>query len=462
MSKLTVTLTDLFNIPGSEIFYPDELKTAYSVSIDTRTIRNGALYFSIVGEKLDGHDFVEEAYKKGASAVVINKSKLAKFKKLKKPFVAVDDTTKAYGYLANILRKKYNWKIISITGSNGKTTTKEFLATLLNEKYNVVKSEANNNNHIGVPLTIFEASRNTDFIVIEHGTNHFGEIKYTADIAQPDFALITNIGEAHIEFLKNIDGVFEEKVELFKSTLKENGKIFVNVDDPLLKKYFGKNKNSITFGFGKKSDIKGKIIKVNDEGLTAIKLIGAGKELIVQLQVAGISNAQNFLASAAIALTLGLSKKEIISGAKKLKPVSGRTEIIKQKNRIIINDSYNASPVSIKAALELLNFVKKYKRKAAFLGDIFELGNKSKKIHEELAQHILNNNIKELYTIGENMKHLNVKLNKNNINKQHFNSSESLKKFILQDGFEEAVVLIKGSRGMKMEEYVKLFTNRLN
>lgn len=462
MSKLTVTLTDLFNIPGSEIFYPDELKTAYSVSIDTRTIRNGALYFSIVGEKLDGHDFVEEAYKKGASAVVINKSKLAKFKKLKKPFVAVDDTTKAYGYLANILRKKYNWKIISITGSNGKTTTKEFLATLLNEKYNVVKSEANNNNHIGVPLTIFEASRNTDFIVIEHGTNHFGEIKYTADIAQPDFALITNIGEAHIEFLKNIDGVFKEKVELFKSTLKENGKIFVNVDDPLLKKYFGKNKNSITFGFGKKSDIKGKIIKVNDDGLTAIKLIGAGKELIVQLQVAGISNAQNFLASAAIALTLGLSKKEIISGAKKLKPVSARTEIIKQKNRIIINDSYNASPVSIKAALELLNFVKKYKRKAAFLGDIFELGNKSKKIHEELAQHILNNNIKELYTIGKNMKHLNVKLNKNNINKQHFNSSESLKKFILQDGFEEAVVLIKGSRGMKMEEYVKLFTNRLN
>lgn len=462
MSKLNVTIKDLFNIPGAEIFYPDELKTSHSVSIDTRTIRKGAVYFAIKGEKFDGHKFVEDAYKKGANVVVINKSKLEKFKKLNRPFIAVNDTTKAYGHLANILRKKYGWKIISITGSNGKTTTKEFLATLLKEKYNVVKSEANNNNHIGVPLTIFSASKDTDFIIIEHGTNHFGEIKYTADIAQPDFALITNIGESHIEFLKDIDGVFKEKEELFKSTLNAGGKLFVNVDDPVLYHYYGNFENAVRYGFNRNYEVRGKVESVSDEGNLKVKINFKNKEFSATLPVPGFSNAQNFIASAAVALNLGMNKNEILSGAAKLKTVEGRLTIIKQSNRVVINDSYNSSPNSVKAALELLSEIKTYNRKAAILGDIFELGGKAKMIHQRLVLYIVESNIQEIYTIGSNMKYLNKELKNRFLIKKHFESSDDLMKFIMNDGFEESVVLVKGSRGMKMEQYVELFTNRLN
>lgn len=462
MAKLNVTIEDLFNIPGSEIFCPDELETSHSVSIDTRTIRKSAVYFAIIGEKFDGHNFVEDAFRKGANAVVINKSKLEKFKRLNKPFVTVEDTTKAFGHLANILRKKYDWKIISITGSNGKTTTKEFLSSLLKEKYNVVKSEANNNNHIGVPLTILSAARDTDFIIIEHGTNHFGEIKYTADIAQPDFALITNIGESHIEFLKDIDGVFKEKEELFKSTLNAGGKLFVNVDDPYLNKYYGNNQSAVTYGFNRNCEVRGKVESVSDEGNLNLKIKHKKKEFSTALPVPGFSNAQNFLACVAVAVTLGLKKKELLTGTSKLKAIDGRMEIIKQSNRVVINDSYNSSPVSIKAALELLSGIKTYNRKAAILGDIFELGGKAKMIHQSLVLYIVKSNIQEVYTIGSNMKFLSKELAKQILIKKHFESSDDLMQFILDDGFEESVVLVKGSRGMKMEQYVKLFTNRLN
>ena len=199
MKKISVTLEDLFNLPTAKIYNPDSLKSLHSVSIDTRTIKKGSLFVAIKGEKYDGHAFVSQAINKGAGAVVINRNTLKKFDKVTIPIITVADTKKALGDLAQLWRMKLNAKVIALTGSNGKTTTKEIVVSLLGQKYRVVGTKDNNNNDIGVPLSIFQADTETEMLVLELGTNHFDEIAYTAEIAQPDLALITNIGESHLE-----------------------------------------------------------------------------------------------------------------------------------------------------------------------------------------------------------------------------------------------------------------------
>ncbi|MEO8399482.1 MAG: UDP-N-acetylmuramoyl-tripeptide--D-alanyl-D-alanine ligase, partial [Ignavibacteriaceae bacterium] len=226
MRKISLTIEDVFNIPTAVIYNPDNFKTVFAVTIDSRNVPKKSLFVAIEGEKFDGHNFINDVIKNGASAVIINAKKLSKFENLELPIIIVKDTTASLGDLAKIWRRKLRTQIIAITGSAGKTSTKEMLAVLLNEKFKVNKTLANNNNHIGVPLTIFSTNNRHDFLVAELGTNHFGEIKYTAEIAKSDYALITNIGNSHLEFLKNKKGVLKEKIALFESTASNNGTVF--------------------------------------------------------------------------------------------------------------------------------------------------------------------------------------------------------------------------------------------
>lgn len=227
-------------------------KGVTNVVIDSRKAKKGSLFVAIKGEKFDGHNYVLTAVQNGAVAVVIDKKKLNKYKSLTIPVITVADTIKAYGDIAKIWRNKLTAKVICISGSNGKTTVKEMIATLLSEKFNVVKTEANNNNHIGVPLTIFSADEKCDILVLELGTNHFGEIEYTSGIAQPDFAVLTNIGDSHLEFFKNREGVYIEKSILFSVTDKLCGTILINADDSIIKAGSKEYKNKITYGFERK------------------------------------------------------------------------------------------------------------------------------------------------------------------------------------------------------------------
>ena len=210
----------------------------------------------IKGERFDGHDFIKMVVKRGAAAILIDKKNLKKIGNVNIPIITVEDTVKALGDVAKIWRSKLKTKIIGITGSAGKTTTKEMLATLLSEKFNVNKTFGNNNNHIGVPLTILSTNEKHDVLVAELGTNHFGEIAYTAAIASPDLALITNIGDSHLEFLKNRKGVFKEKSALLNETINRGGKIFINNDDKILRDFGKTLKKKVTFGLNKKSDYK--------------------------------------------------------------------------------------------------------------------------------------------------------------------------------------------------------------
>ncbi|MGK9477418.1 UDP-N-acetylmuramoyl-tripeptide--D-alanyl-D-alanine ligase [Melioribacter sp. OK-6-Me] len=464
--KIKISLEDLFELKGAEIFNPDYYKPVSTVSIDTRKIENKCVYVAIKGERFDGHDFVGEAVKKGASALIVNKRKLKKifesntFDTYRTTIVSVPDTVIALGEIANKWRKKIGARVISITGSNGKTTTKDILASILSEKFITVKTEANNNNHIGVPLTLLSANEKTDFIVLEHGTNHFGEIEYTAKIAEPNFALITNIGDSHIEFLQNRDMVYLEKAALLYIADKNGGLVFINNDDPLLNKNKKNFKNVITYGFRNRPIVKGKINGYEKDGRTNLKINYKEMEKEFKLSLYGEANAINFLSAATVALNVGVGERELEIASQKLVPAKGRLNVVKMRDLFLIDDTYNSSPASVEAAYKLVKKIKGYNNKIFVLGDIYELGEKSAKIHKELAA--LFKPEKNLYvlTLGHYMKYMSDELKKRGIKTIHFKNREELSIYLKYEELKNSVILVKGSRGMEMEEFVKIIKER--
>ena len=462
MKKIHLNIEDIFNIPTAVIYNPDVFKSVYHVSIDSRNIKKNTLFIAIKGERFDGHDFIDEVVKKGAAAVLVSEKNFKKIKDYEIPVITVKDTTIALGEVAKLWRSKLKTKIIGITGSAGKTTTKEILATLLSEKFRVNKTAANNNNHIGVPLTILSTNEKHNVLVAELGTNHFGEIPYTAPIASPDLALITNIGDSHLEYLKNRKGVFTEKSALLKETINRGGKVFINNDDKILKAFGKTLKNKITFALNEKADYKASIKGYDKLARPQIEIKSKKNVFASTLPISGEKNVLNFTAAFAIASELGLTTSQIQKAVKKIKSYNKRLEIKNHKSFTLINDTYNANPDSMKSSLEILNRIESRKRKIAVLGDMFELGNESKSKHIDLASFINKTKVDEVYSIGKMMKLMNQKLNGKTKVHQHFNDRESLKKYLQKFDTKNSVVLVKGSRGMKMEEFVSIIESSKN
>ncbi len=448
-----MNIEDIFDIPGAVIYEPDKFKSIRSVTIDSRKIKKDTMFIAIKGERFDGHDFVNNAIAGGASAVIINRARLNRFNNSTVPIITVKDTTIALGDIARIWRRKLKAKIIGITGSSGKTTVKNMIAEILSEKYRVNKTEANNNNHIGVPLTILNTNENHQVLVAELGTNHFGEIPYTAGILSPDYSLITNIGDSHLEFLKTRNGVWKEKSFLFDETIRTGGKVFLNYDDPIIKTKHSKNGDHISYAFSGKVDVLGKIKSYTDDGKPVIEINYKKKKYEITLPIYGEQSAKNFLASCAVALELGLTIDQIKRAAKKIKAPAGRLEVQRYKNFILIDDTYNANPDSTKAAIELVGRIKTFKRKILLLGDMLELGTNSIKLHQALKNDIIKSNIDEVYTIGSNMKYLHKNLVETKLIAKHFAHRSSLLNHIRKWDNNNSVILVKGSRGLKMEEF---------
>lgn len=453
---MRITLEDIFNIPTAEIYYPDKYKAVSSVSIDTRSIRKNSIYVALKGKNYDGHNFVNEAIKNGAKAIVVNKRKLNQFQDVTVPIIAVKNTLEAYAELANIWRNKLGATVVSVTGSNGKTSTKEILAHLLEAKYKVHKTKANNNNQIGVPLTILSASSSTEVLVLEHGSNHFGEIEATAKIAEPDLALITNIGNAHTQYLESKEKILEEKVQLFKN-IKDSGTVFINSNDLLLKSLKKYYKNKITYGAKGKVDIKGSKKKQESR----FEISGLGKVIEVSLPLLGDSNYSNYLAAVSIAMKMGLSKKDIIKQTKSLQPVKGRLVEKRFKDCTLIDDTYNANPESVRIALKVLKDFKNRSNKILVLGDMLELGEEAEAMHKNLAKGVNSSNLDEVYLIGKLSKKLLNEIKNVNI-KKHFSNRDKLIKYLGELEITDSVILFKGSRGMKMEEYLAAIEQRIS
>jgi UDP-N-acetylmuramoyl-tripeptide--D-alanyl-D-alanine ligase len=460
-----INIIDLYKAGIIEIYWNPKLKEIGCnniVSIDTRTIKNGNIYYAIKGENLDGHDFVLDAYKKGASICVVNEDWFNKnTNKLKKYAVFVtNDTTQSFGLLVNSLRKRFDIPFIAIGGSNGKTTAKEMIACVLSQKYNVLKTEGNLNNHIGVPLTLLRLEEKHQIAVIEIGTNHFNELKYLCKILEPDYGILTNIGREHLEFFKSIKGVAKAEGELLDYLKKTNQFAFINQDDEHIVSKSKGIKKKLTYGFNGKVAVKGKFLGLDKSALPTFEVTYKGVTTKIKLKIPGEHSVSNALAGAAIGFQFGLSGSQIKKGLESYQAYSKRMEVSHNNGITIINDCYNANPDSMIAAIKTLEQIKTKGRKIAVLGDMTEMGTTSKKGHQELGTLIGSSKIDCFLSIGKDMKYAFDKSDKLMENTIHFDSKEVLKEYLKFLVEKDDVVLIKGSRAMKMEDIITGLINK--
>jgi UDP-N-acetylmuramoyl-tripeptide--D-alanyl-D-alanine ligase len=404
-------------------------KESSSVSTDTRLIKKGSIFFALKGENFDGNKFAEEAINNGASYAIIDDDSLNNPK-----FIKVKNALKSLQDLSNFHRSKFlKTKIIALTGSNGKTTTKELISEVLKKKYRIISTIGNLNNHIGVPLTLLRIKSDTEIAIVEMGANHLNEIKFLTELINPDF------GKAHLEGFGSIEGVIKGKSELFDFLINNNKKAFINNDDPVQNQFVG---NKISFSSEGKSNYIFKEVKETDyAGLNY-------KNFVVDSKLTGNYNYLNIAFATSIGLYFNISIEKIKEAISNYTPSNNRSQIIEKNNKSIILDAYNANPSSMISALNSL--IKKQGKKSIILGDMFELGNQSEKEHHDLIDFCVKNNFENIFLIGNEFFKQKDKFQIPFFYKTKDELNNHIKKFPITSKY----VLIKGSRGMKMEDLV--------
>jgi UDP-N-acetylmuramoyl-tripeptide--D-alanyl-D-alanine ligase len=434
------------------------------VSIDSRTLSKGNIFFAIKGENLDGHNFVSQAIEKGASLVVIAESKAGDFTQIaldSVPFILVSDTKKALQKLALWYRKKFSPKVIAVTGTNGKTTTKDMIACVLAEKYKVLKSPKSYNNQIGLPLTLFQLNPKIEVLTVELGTTNLGEIANLTQIALPHVGVITNIGPAHLETFGSLERIAKAKFELLDE-MSFDGVSVLNIDDKVIQKRGKKEKRkTLTYALENEADYQAGDIKFSDEGFVSFS-VGAYRntplqQFPIQLKLLGEHNIYNALAAFVCGELLGVEREKIREALEEYSPSELRMELVKIGGIRIINDAYNANPVSMKNALLTLDRMENKGRKIAVLGDMLELGEKEIDFHKEIGSFVAQSKVDLLLTVGElsNLiasQALNSRMDNKNIISFHNNSD--LSSYLKENLVDGDLILFKGSRKMKLEEVV--------
>ena len=421
-----------------------------NISIDTRTIKKDSLFIAIKGDKFDGNDFVEEAFEKGASLAIADNKKLPKIRN--KKIVYVKNTIGALKKISENIIKKYDGNVIAITGSNGKTTTTNIIANSLN---NTSKTIGNYNNEIGMPLSIINASPKSKNIIIEIGAAKAGDIDYLSKILNPFIGVITNIGNSHLETLKNINGVLKVKSEIVNN-IKKGGYLIVPNENKKHLSYWKLIRDDIniySFGMTKSADFFASDIRVKKEGMhfkISSKLID--KDIQIKTSLEGEHNIKNILSSFVIHYCLD---NNINNFALKLN--SNKIKNVRQikskwlKGSTLIDDTYNANPDSSKKSIDLLS---KYKKNTILvIGDMLELGKYKKKLHKEVGEYAKANGINIVLGFGELTKETIKAFGKKGI---FFDNEESLKSYLIKNITSKDVILIKGSRGMKMERFINV------
>jgi UDP-N-acetylmuramoyl-tripeptide--D-alanyl-D-alanine ligase len=432
------------------------------VSIDSRTIREGELFVAIKGDRFDGHDFVPEVIQRGAWGAMVDRTALeARFLVLGglKNILPVEDTLTALQEMAYNHRRQFTVPVVGITGSNGKTTTKEMLAGILQQQGPVLKNEGNLNNHIGVPLTLLRLNAGHKAAVVEMGMSAVGEINALARFVGPDIGVITNIGPAHLEFLKSMDLVAQAKGELFNH-LKSGGTAVLNADDryfDMLKKKFGGR--VLSFGIDTRCDVRASDI-LQEKDFTDFMIRSDGSSMKVRLRAVGKHNVYNALAAAAAALAVGMSLDAVKSGLDDFVPTAMRSEIRQIQGRTVFADCYNANPASMEAALATLVSLKSGKKAIAVLGDMLELGAIAFDAHRAIGATAARLGVDLVITVGQLAKQvgkgaIDAGMPKDRVLEagSHAEAAVLLKE-LSQPG---DAVLIKGSRGMKMEKILEAF-----
>jgi UDP-N-acetylmuramoyl-tripeptide--D-alanyl-D-alanine ligase len=416
------------------------------INTDSRTIREGEIFWVLKGERFDAHDFVPMAAEKGAAFAVVEHTVQAP---AEFPMVVVPDSLKALQQLAAIKRQRFKHPVIALTGSNGKTTTKEMIAHVLSAKWKVHKTEGNLNNHIGCPLTLLRLKPWHQVAVIEMGSNHPGEIAALAQIVQPDWALVTNIGPAHLEHFGSLENVAREKLSLFENMRPET-MIFVNADDPLIRPYARKDVRRVTYGFENPADIRGEILRVERDGTCVFRL---NRQVEIHLAVPGVHNAYNALAAAAVALFSGMSETEIKEALESYHSFDKRMQQTEINGVRVINDTYNANPRSMEAAFETLSRMERGAGLFLALGDMLELGRESDRLHGWVLEKALQLAPDGIFVIGEAFARAAEVLNRPEI--EVFDAHQALAEALKKRLKPGALLFLKGSRSMQMEKILE-------
>jgi len=432
-------------------------------SKDTRQIKQGDVYIGIKGDNFDGNDFYDKALEAGAKVCILDKDCVKKDiieKYSDIAIVLVENSIKAIQKLAKYKRSLYNIPVIAITGSVGKTSTKDIIASVVNQKYNTLKTQGNLNNHIGLPLTILGLKEH-EALVVEMGMNNFGEISLLTNIANPTMCVITNIGTSHIGNLGSRENILKAKLEILEG-MNKDGIVVVNNDNDLLHKWAEESKkcyNIVTYGIHNLSDFMAQKIDIKQDQSNYEIRIEENTEKI-NVPVSGEHFIYNSLCAIAVGTNLKMKIKDIKQGIKNFELTKNRMEILQTKNgATIINDVYNASFDSMKASLSYLSTFKQ-KRKVAILGDMLELGEFSKKLHQDVGEEVLKNKIDVLITAGTEAKNIAKRVKEKNkeVYVLEYDNTEGIVGVVEKLIKPNDVVLIKASNGMKFIEITKKLT----
>jgi len=414
------------------------------ISTDSRSISKNQIFFALWGDNHNGNKFASEALDRGASWAVIDDPAFETEKT-----ILVDDCLFELQALATHHRKEMNASVIAITGTNGKTTTKELLSDILAHKYKVHSTRGNLNNQIGVPLTILSAPKGSEMMIIEMGANHIGEIRTLCLIAKPDYGIITNIGTAHIEGFGSFEGVVKAKIELYEHLRKVNGIALYNDRDPILsEKIFKLVNRAVPF-----SDPTGVKLAVNTEPSAMNLTLTANfkhKTYKIRTHLFGNYNIENIRAAIATGLFFGVDMKDITAAVRKYEPENNRSQVTVTKNNTLICDSYNANPSSMKMAIESFSSIKAEK-KVCILGDMLELGDKSEEEHIKIHKVLNDNNLRNVFLTGPVFSKVS-----SGFRFKIFRDVNRLKEFLKTKPLKGNHILIKGSRGMALEQIYEL------
>jgi UDP-N-acetylmuramoyl-tripeptide--D-alanyl-D-alanine ligase len=419
-------------------------KESQGVSTDSRTVGKGQIFFALWGDTFNGNKYASEALARGAKCAVVDDPMFENGNT-----ILVDDCLFELQALASHVRKEMNVPVLAITGTNGKTTTKELLAAILAKKFKVHFTKGNLNNHIGVPLTILSAPADTEMLIIEMGASHIGEIRTLCLIAKPDYGIITNIGNAHIEGFGSIDGVIKTKIELYEHLRKVNGIALYNDKDPLLTEKIFKLVNRAV-PFSDPTGIELLVEPVQSDLNLKITITYLHHTYNLNTNLFGSFNLENIRAAVATGLFLGVEIKEIIEAVERYQPANNRSQVKPTKSNTLICDSYNANPTSMRLALN--SFIElNAKEKAVIIGDMLELGEKSDEEHLKVLKVLQSDFSGQVFLVGQVFQKISTKSGF-----KTFANADKLIEFLKAEPVKGKTILIKGSRGIKLERVYDL------
>ena len=436
----------------------DHRAIAEGYSIDSRTLRPGDLFFAVKGERLDGHDFVEQALAKGAAAAVVRKDQLARYS-VKTRLLAVEDTLVALQTLATALRRLWGKLVVGVTGSAGKTTTKEAIAHLLATRYRVLKSEGNFNNHFGLPLMLLKLQPEQEVAVIEIGMSHPGEIGALAKIAQPEIGVVICVAPVHLEFFNSVSEIARAKYELIAS-LPAGGTAVLNADDEYVSQFGRDFKGKVVrFGLKAPADIRAEHIQQCGALGSEFDLVVDGCREKATLPLVGNHNVSNALAAVAVALERGLTPSETVEALKTLAPGDRRGQVVQLGNITVINDCYNSNPKALNAMVDVLAAIPA-KRHIVVAGEMLELGSSGEELHRRAGRHMAEKKIDVLLGVRGLAQPMVEAARQAGIRAEFVPTPETAGEWLAQETRAGDMVLLKASRGVKLERALETWQSR--